>query len=42
MLNLIPLTYLLLYLPTKVRSKCMMKHKGKEQMEKDGSLPKIT
>ncbi len=29
-------------IPTKVRSKCMMRHKGEETMEEGGSLAKVT
>jgi hypothetical protein len=29
-------------IPTKVRSKCMMRHKGEEAMEEGGSLVKVT
>jgi len=29
-------------IPTKVRSKCMRRHKGMEQMEEGGSLAKVT
>ncbi len=33
---------ILVVIPTKAQSKCMMRHKGKEQVEEGNSLTKVT